>query len=65
MIAMYKSHNEWSKNDMFDKLAQAHSIYLATQGRRAQTTEGMRRVIYTWDTEYQINGKERLITRSR
>lgn len=39
MIAMYKSHPEWSKNDMFDKLA-AHSIYLATQGRRAQTTEG-------------------------
>lgn len=39
MIAMYKSHPEWSKNDMFDKLA-AHSIYLATKGRRAQTTEG-------------------------
>ena len=39
MIGMYKGHPEWSKNDMFDKLA-AHSIYLATQGRRAQTTEG-------------------------
>ena len=39
MIGMYKSHPEWSKDDMFDKIA-AHSYNMATSGSRARITEG-------------------------